>query len=72
MYEQELSLIEQRWLRKERFDFQLKVLIRHDIKIICCLVVLTAAIPGVEFLAMVLQLGAFAMAILFAKWLISR
>lgn len=72
MYEHELSLVGQRWLRKERFDFRLKLEIRHDLKIICCLVILTAAIPRTEFLGILVQLSAFGIAALFGKWLISR
>ncbi len=68
MYDFEQGLIKRRW----ESDQFLKRLIRHDIRIIICLVILTAAIPKVTITALIAQLIAVIISGGCARWLIKR
>lgn len=68
-YSRELDMVEERWRRKDRFDANLKRLVFGDIKIITCIIVLTMAIPNVEFTAKIVDMAALLIIISFGKWL---
>ena len=72
MYQPELSVVRERWRRREWFNFVAKREIIQGIKLIACIIVITMAMPHVEFLAIVADLIALSIVVIFGKWLIRR